>query len=115
MEKIHRKWWPIAGENRCVVTQQSSRNELTLENFAGVFAVLCVGLITASITAMFEISFKVARKKKIYKVMAEFANFGLPRRTPEILKDKLSLPIMDQFYQGRGRKSDEVESSIGSA
>ena len=42
---------------------------LTLENFAGVFAVLCGGLILASITAICEISYHVARKRQRYKNM----------------------------------------------
>lgn len=68
IEQLERKWWPEVS-SKCAMQSKGQSSALTLENFAGVFAVLCGGLILASVTAICEISYHVARKRQRYKNM----------------------------------------------
>lgn len=92
LTKLMNKWWYDRTECRHIDKQDTSRNELSLSNVAGIFYILIGGLLVALAVALIEFCFKSSSEHEINQ----------PKGQNPILKNsKLPVQACREYDNGR--------------
>lgn len=99
LTKLLNKWWYDRTDCKTTDGQESSRNELSLGNVAGIFFILIGGLMVALAVAVFEFCFNDRQRNNSYKNPAN--NSKTIDYTESLTsKSKLSMPHGCEYDNG---------------
>ena len=86
IKELQKRWWPD-NQLHCRESNSKKANELTLDNFAGIFAILCIGLSFAATIAIFETALFVDSRKNAYSNMKLKAKIESKDKKGEVRKN----------------------------